>query len=339
MMLARYSSSNSLLKSLAHSLYDFQSDRLGQVQSGIFFDNPIGIAAGFDKNAEAIGLYESLGLGYAEIGSITALPSSGNPSPRAFRLPKDHALINRMGLNNEGASRIAKRIRGKIAGIPIGVNIAKTHDPAIFGKIAVEDYLTSYRIAAPVADYITVNISCPNTSEGKTFEDPDALKKLLDAIFGERTSHDSPLFIKLSVDLDESETHDLVEVCEKFGVDGYVCGNTSNSRSNLVTTEEKLHEIGRGGLSGRPIAGAANRLIRTVRDRVPDKRTVIGVGGIDSFEAALDKFRAGADLIQIYTGLIYEGPGLIKQINRHLDHFLAQHDIKMPQLRKYLQNN
>ncbi len=339
MMFARYSGSNSLLKSLAHSLYDFQSARLGQVRSGIFFDNPIGLAAGFDKNAEAIGLYESLGLGYAEIGSITALPSSGNPSPRAFRLPKDHALINRMGLNNEGASRIAERIRGKIAGIPIGVNIAKTHDPSIFGEKAVEDYLTSYRIATTVADYITVNISCPNTSEGKTFEDPAALKNLLDAIFNERTSHDPPLFIKLSVDLNENETSDLVMVCEHYGVDGYVCGNTSNNRTNLTTPKGKLHEIGSGGLSGRPVAGAANRLIRTVRNQVPDERTIIGVGGIDSFGAALDKFHEGADLIQIYTGLIYEGPGLIKQVNRHLDHFLTQHDIKMPELRKYLQNN
>ena len=336
---AHQSSGSPFLKSLAHGLYDFQSERLGQVQSGIFFDNPVGLAAGFDKNAEAIGLYESLGFGYAEIGSITARPSAGNPLPRAFRLPKDHALINRMGLNNEGASRIAERIRGKITGIPIGVNIAKTHDPSIFGKEAVEDYLTSYRFATSVADYITINISCPNTSEGKTFEDPAALKDLLDMLFDERTSHDPPLFVKLSVDLNESEAKALVTLCETFHVNGYVCGNTSNNRTNLKTPQEKIQQIGRGGLSGRPVASAANRLTRVVRSLVPDERTVIGVGGIDSFEAALEKFRAGADLIQVYTGLIYEGPVLIKQINRHLDHFLAQHDLKMPQLRKYLQNN
>lgn len=336
--LARYSSSNPVFKSLAHSLYNFQSDRLGQVQSGIYFDNPIGLAAGFDKNGEAIGLYESLGFGYAEIGSITAQPSAGNPSPRAFRLPEDHALINRMGLNNEGTSRIVERIRSKIAGIPVGVNIAKTHNPAISGKDAIEDYLISYRIASPVADYITVNVSCPNTSEGKTFEEPESLHSLLEAIYKERKSFDPPLFVKLSVDLDESHTMDLVSICEGFNVNGYVCGNTSNNRTSLKTPPERLQQIGRGGLSGRPIALAANKLTRNVRDQVPDQRTIIGVGGIDSFRAAMDKFKAGADLIQIYTGLIYEGPGLVKHINRHLDHYLTQHDLTMANLRKHLES-
>lgn len=337
-LFAHYASSKPVFKSIASGLYNFQSNRLGQVQSGIFFDNPVGLAAGFDKNAEAIGLYESLGFGYAEIGSITAQSSPGNPTPRAFRLPRDHALINRMGLNNEGASRIVKKIHSKIAGIPVGINIAKTHDPSIFGQEAVEDYLISYRLATSVADYITVNVSCPNTSEGKTFEEPGSLEGLLEAIFRERKSYDPPLFIKLSVDLDEIQARELVSVCEKFEVNGYVCCNTSNNRTNLATPSKKLNEIGPGGLSGRPIAGAANRLIRTVRDHVPEKRTIIGVGGIDSFTSAMDKFKAGADLIQIYTGLIYEGPGLIKQINRHLDHYLAQHDLKMPELRKHLEN-
>ncbi len=336
--IARYSSKNPVLKSLAHSLYNFHSDRLGQFQSGIYFDNPIGLAAGFDKNGEAIGLYESLGFGYAEIGSITARPSAGNPVPRAFRLPEDHALINRMGLNNEGASRIVERIRSKIADIPVGVNIAKTHDPAISGNQAIEDYLISYKIAAPVADYITINVSCPNTSEGKTFEDPDSLKNLLGAIYKERKSYDPPLFVKLSVDLEESQTHELVSICEECDVDGYVCGNTSNNRTNLKTPTKKLQQIGRGGLSGRPIALAANQLIRTVRSQVPDKRTIIGVGGIDSFRTAMDKLKAGADLLQIYTGLIYEGPALLKQINRHLDHYLARHDLTIVNLRRHLES-
>lgn len=339
MNLARYSGRNAVLNYLVRRLYYYHSKRLRQERLGISFDNPAGLAAGFDKNGEAVGLFESLGFGYIEIGSITARPSPGNPAPRAFRLPEDHALINRMGLNNLGASIITEKIRQKITDIPVGVNIAKTHDREIMGNRAIEDYLISYRMAAPVADYITLNISCPNTSEGKTFEEPAALDDLLGAISKERTREHPPLFVKLSPDPAPPQIHKLAAICEQHGVDGYVCGNTSCRRDNLETASLRLKQIGRGGLSGPPLSPMVNQLIRTVRQNVPNERIIIGVGGIDSFESALDKFRAGADLIQIFTGLIYEGPGLVKQINRKLDHYLAKRGLTMDELRGHLEGD
>jgi dihydroorotate dehydrogenase len=279
---------------------------------GLTFKNPVGLAAGFDKNGTTPRAMEALGFGFVEIGSITAKPSKGNPKPRAFRLPKDRSLINRMGLNNDGTDTIIARLKSQDISIPLGVNIAKTNDINIHGKDAISDYAYSYDKAISVADYITINISCPNTGEGKTFEDPDTLISLLREL--NPSGNNVPTLVKFSVDTDKDPLKNLVEICERFGIDGYVSTNTSSKRKDLRTSDSELALIGNGGLSGASIAKKSDEIISNLYQILKGSKPIIGVGGIDSIESAQRKVDSGADLLQIYTGLVYEGPGLIKKL-------------------------
>ena len=308
-------SKSSFLKSFASALYGSSNQGLEQDFFGIRFPNPIGLAAGFDKNGVTPNAMQALGFGFIEVGSITAKPSPGNPKPRAFRLPKDRSLINRMGLNNEGAEAIIERLSHTKIRIPLGINIAKTNDTSIHGDAAVGDYLYSYNLAHSVADYITVNISCPNTGEGKTFEDPEALRDLLQGL-EPGASQRKPTLVKFSVDTDKETLAKLVQICEDHNIAGYVATNTSSNRSNLATPPSTLQKIGNGGLSGRAIAQRSTEVVGWLAQILEGSKPIIGVGGIDSPQSALDKIGAGANLIQIYTGLIYEGPGLIKKIKK-----------------------
>src|SRR5699024_8813003 len=320
---ARKASSSELLKGLAKMAYNYQSPKLSQKISGIPFQNPIGLAAGFDKNGHIPEIIEALGFGFIEIGSIT-----GNPKPRLFRLPKDHALINRMGLNNDGAKTIVKRLRNKDVSVPLGVNIAKTHDPNIMGDLAIQDYVHSFMEARKIADYITINISCPNTTEGKTFEEPSALDELLTALNIRDDARTIPTMVKFSSDLTEKALINLLQICEDHQIQGYVACNTSSMRSGLKTGNTKLNRIGRGGLSGRPIAQKSIQIIRWISRELNGQKPIIGVGGIDSFTTALKMLLAGADLLQVYSGLIYEGPGLVKAINKELKNQLDELHVK-----------
>ncbi|MEX2600197.1 MAG: quinone-dependent dihydroorotate dehydrogenase [Balneolaceae bacterium] len=313
-----------LLRSAAKGIYHYQHPSLEQKILGLHFRNPVGLAAGFDKNGTLLPIMESLGIGFVEVGSITAEPSSGNPRPRSFRLKKDCSLINRMGLNNDGAATIMKRLENLKSEIPIGVNIAKTHNPDIVGEKALEDYRESYRLAKERADYITVNISCPNTREGKTFEDPENLNRLLERITSGEDATSPPLFVKLSADLSRSQLKELIDVCSSHSVNGYVATNTSTVREGLSTPADTLERIGKGGLSGRAIRAKSTDVIRHIFELTNGNRPIIGVGGIFSAEDALEKIEAGADLIQVYTGLIYEGPALIRKINRGLAEYLEK---------------
>ncbi|MCW9705942.1 quinone-dependent dihydroorotate dehydrogenase [Fodinibius salsisoli] len=315
---AQKASKSSLLQSLAKAIYNFQSPRLCQNIWGLKFRNPLGLAAGFDKNGKVPEIMQALGFGFVEIGSITGNPSTGNPKPRMFRLPQDRALINRMGLNNDGAKTVVKRLKNKKLSIPLGVNIAKTHDPKVLGDLAIRDYVHSFQEAKKVADYITVNISCPNTTEGKTFEDPAALEELLSALNIRDDARLVPTLVKVSSDLNHDQLLALLDVCEDHRVHGYVACNTSSQRENLTTSPSEIKRIGRGGLSGSPIAAKSIRIIGWISDATKGQKPIIGVGGIDSFSTALNMMLAGADLLQVYSGLIYEGPGLIKSINRQL---------------------
>lgn len=320
--------------------------RLAQTVLGLRFASPVGLAAGFDKNGELVRFWPSLGFGFAEIGSVTALASSGNPKPRAFRLTADHALVNRMGLNNHGAEAVAQRLAStpRPPGFVLGINVAKTHSPDILGDAGIEDFRQSVRQLAPHADYLALNVSCPNTAEGKTFETPEALDALLKAVTEEmgRRNEDSgaarpaqptrnqdapnpaspPLLIKLSPPpargVDTAVTDELVRICLDHGVEGFIVSNTASDRDGLATSASYIDRIGIGGLSGRPLAKRAleltRHLYRTTEGRVP----IIGVGGIDSAEAAYARIRAGASLVQIYTGLVYEGPGLVGEIHTGL---------------------
>lgn len=310
-------SHSEFLQVLVKQVYGYDNTDLEQDFFGLTFPNPIGLAAGFDKNGETPLAMQAIGFGFVEVGSITAQPSQGNPKPRAFRLPEDHSLINRMGLNNQGAEAIVERLSTLKLDIPLGVNIAKTNDSSIHGDAALKDYLFSYELANTVADYVTVNISCPNTGEGKTFEDPDTLKALLECLELSKKGR-KPTLIKFSVDTEKAMLTRLVELCEGFNVAGYVASNTSSNRDSLISSESLLKEIGNGGLSGRAISSQSTLVVKWLYEILKGEKPIIGVGGIDSPESAKEKLDAGADLIQIYTGMVYEGPGLIKKIKRRL---------------------
>lgn len=301
---------------------------------GRTFRNPVGLAAGFDKNAERIRAWHALGFGFCEVGSVTARSAPGNPRPRAFRLREDRALINRMGLPNDGAETIARRLadaKREPARLPIGVNIAKTHDAALLGEAALDDFAASVARLAPFADYLALNVSCPNTADGKTFEEPDALDALLARVMPVARAHgDPPVLIKLSPppvgpggSMRFEMLDELVAAAETHGIAGFVATNTASDRVNLATDPSVLAAIGRGGLSGRPLAERALATVRRLYERTGGRRVIIGVGGIDSADAAYACIRAGASLVQVYTGLVYEGPALVRRINRGLRRRLA----------------
>ncbi len=285
--------------------------------SGITFPNPTGLAAGFDKNAELIPALSAAGFGFLEVGSVTFRPAPGNPVPRMFRLPKDEALINRMGLNNHGAEEVAERLSAITRRIPVGVNIAKTPVSHKNTDSAIQDYVSSYNVVKHHADYITLNISCPNTSDGTTFEDSALLIKLLKAIEPHRLP-DLPLFVKFSADAGDETIIRLLEVCESLGINGYAAVNTTTSRNQLKSTEGKINRIGQGGLSGKPLQKRARECVRLIRNHVDNEKTIISVGGIDSGEEAATRIHLGANLVQLYSGLVYQGPGLPGRICRHL---------------------
>jgi dihydroorotate dehydrogenase len=312
----------------AKTLYSYSNPSLNQNIWGLNFKNPVGLAAGFDKNCTMAPIMENLGFGFLEIGSVTALPSTGNPKPRSFRLPADSSLINRLGLNNDGAQTISKRLKNLDLNIPVGVNIAKTHNPDIYGEKALEDYYTSFELVKEIADYITLNISCPNTAEGKTFEDPEVLESLLQTLELNKDSSLPPVLIKFSVDLDDTQLSELISVSENHAISGYVATNTSSLRENLRTASDEIRSIGRGGLSGKAIRNKSTEIIRKIYRQTKGEKTIIGVGGISSGKDAIEKIKAGADLIQIYTSLVYEGPSVVKQINREIADYLVAHDLE-----------
>lgn len=316
-------------------LYEKNYPSLHQKIWGLKFRNPVGLAAGFDKNGLTINMMQALGFGYVEIGSITANASPGNPKPRSFRLPADQSIINRLGLNNEGAKTVVKRLKKQSFKIPVGINIAKTHDPAIAGQTALKDYRYSYNLAKEIADYITINISCPNTAEGKTFEDPDQLYQLLDFLQPTKDSSDPPVLVKLSADLDKSQLIELLDVTEGFGISGYVATNTSAGRDGLVTSGRELEKIGNGGLSGRSIRKKSTDIIRLIYEQTKGEKTIIGVGGIFTAEDAIEKLIAGADLLQVYTALVYKGPELLNEINQGIADYLESRNLShIYQIRK-----
>ncbi len=317
-------------------LLDDTSSRLAQDFGPLQFTHPIGLAAGFDKNGDLENFSDTMGFSFREVGSVTAKPSAGNPRPRLFRLPAERSLINRMGLNNEGADVIAERL-SKSNKRP-GVNIAKTPDPDIYEDAAIEDYIYSYQKLEAYAQYITLNISCPNTDDGKSFEEPDTLKDLLSAIYRKRGDKSPPLFVKFSADLDEKQTSRLLQVTEHYGIDGYVCCNTSKDRTILNTPKSRLNEIGSGGISGNPLHLRSCSMLQFIRNEVPKEKILIGAGGIDGFQRAAATIACGADLLQIYTGLVYKGPQLVNSILLYFGKLMEKENLRnTDELREYFQ--
>ena len=279
---------------------------------GLQFRNPVGLAAGFDKNGVAIPAWEALGFGFVEIGTVTAKPQSGNPRPRIFRYPKEQALINRLGFNNDGADAVADRLQRLRAGrlrpsIPIGVNIGKTKVTPL--EEAAEDYLCSFKRLAPLADYIALNVSSPNTPGLRSLQERDALIALLRLITSENVGLHKPraILLKIAPDLGDETMEEIVAACEEFGLDGIIATNTTLDHSALASHVDQV-----GGLSGNPLRERSTSVVRFLRGRT--RLPIIGVGGVSDGESAREKLQAGAQLLQIYTGYVYRGPSLIAEI-------------------------
>jgi dihydroorotate dehydrogenase len=277
---------------------------------GLTFPNPIGLAAGLDKNGVALPAWAALGFGFVEIGTVTAKAQPGNPKPRIFRLPKQQALINRLGFNNDGADAIAQRLRalrasGRWPAVPVGINIGKSRTTPL--EQTTDDYLYSFRILRDFADYITLNISSPNTPGLRELQEPEKLSELLYAIGREAGTVAKPLIVKISPDLSGAELKAILAVCEETSVAGIIAANTTLDHSSIAPRLDQT-----GGLSGTPLRNKSTALVREIaaRSTIP----VIACGGIFDAESAREKFHAGAVLIQLYTGLVYRGPGLIREI-------------------------
>lgn len=292
--------------------------RLAVSVSGLNFPNPIGLAAGFDKNADVPDAMLGFGFGFVEVGTVTPLPQKGNNKPRLFRLPSDQAVINRFGFNNDGHEAMLKRLhaREKKPGI-VGVNVGANKD----STDRVSDYVKGIRTFSKIASYFTVNISSPNTPGLRTMQNRDVLDDLLAWTIHERdeTNRDGfrrPLFLKIAPDLSLQELDDVVDVARKRGIDGLIVSNTTIKRPRAL--HDKQHRLETGGLSGKPLYPLSTKMLSEAFLRVERAFPLIGVGGIDSARAAIGKIEAGASLVQFYTSLVYHGPGLIDEIKRGL---------------------
>ena len=283
---------------------------------GIKFRHPVGLAAGFDKNASFYNEFSNLGFSFIETGTVTPKPQQGNPKPRSFRLPKDKALINRMGFNNMGADAVAANLKkyGRKNGIIIGGNIGKnTNTP---NEKAPDDYLYCFKALYDCVDYFTVNVSCPNVANLGLLQSNDNLAAILSVLCKERESRKEyrPILLKISPDLTEIQIDSAIETVYKYKIDGIVAVNTTTSRQRLNTAPDKITDIGNGGLSGMPLYDKSNSTIKYIAEKTGGKLPIIGVGGIMSPEQAIEQLKAGAWLIQVYTGFIYEGPCIVKKI-------------------------
>ena len=290
---------------------------------GLRFPHPLGLAAGFDKNAVGIDGLAALGFGHVEIGTVTGEAQPGNPQPRLFRLPTDHAIVNRMGFNNDGAEVVARRLaaRGRPAGGPIlGVNIGKTK--VVPEEDAAHDYEKSAGLLAPHADYLVVNVSSPNTPGLRDLQAVEKLEPLLTAVRRRadevRPDHRVPLLVKIAPDLSDEDVLAVGDLALSIGLDGIIATNTTISREGLATPPTTVEGIGAGGLSGRPLTGRAEAVLRALRQRVGPDLTLVGVGGITTVDDARRRLEAGADLLQGYTAFVYEGPLWPRRIARGL---------------------
>ncbi len=309
---------------------------LRQRLAGLEFVAPIGLAAGFDKNAELTNVLPNIGFGFAELGSVTGEPCAGNPKPRLWRLKKSQALVVYYGLKNDGAEEIAKRLsvqlpkvrqtaRGK--DFVFGLSVAKTNCEATCDRaVGVADYAKAYRFLRNYADYITVNISCPNAFGGQPFTDKESLELLLNEL-DKFYVPGKPVFIKLSPDLSDMQIDELLNVADRHKVDGFICTNLTKKRDNPKIAEgDTVPEV--GGISGKVVEGMSDDLIAKVYKRYRGSKIIVGVGGVFSAEDAYAKIRLGANLIQLITGMVFEGPSLISEINLGLARLLKRDGYK-----------
>ena len=307
-----------LVESITQSMFRVQDPRLERELFGLKFPNPVGLAAGFDKDAKLIDEFASFGFGFTEIGTLTPKPQPGNEKPRLFRLPKDKAIINRMGFNNEGVDAAVRRLEKRKSNIIVGGNIGK--NKVTPNEEATNDYLYCFKALFDVVDYFVVNVSSPNTPDLRALQDKEPLQRLLLTLQEENSKHATPkpLLLKIAPDLNLNQLNDIIEIANEAKLSGIIATNTTISREGLKTSPETISQIGMGGLSGKPLTQHSSQIVRHLRTFLPKEIKLIGVGGIMTAEDAVEKMQAGADLVQLYTGFIYEGPSLITRINKKL---------------------
>ena len=291
---------------------------------GLSFPNPVGLAAGFDKNGVALQPLAALGFGFIEAGTVTYHPQPGNPRPRLFRLREDQALINRAGFNNEGAAAFVRRVEKERPDCVLGVSIGKSKITPL--AEATEDYLASFELVHKVADYVAVNVSSPNTPQLRELQQSQQLSCLLSALQARRRElqKQAPLLVKLSPDLERRELETIVEVVEQLQIDGIIATNTTVSRDNLLTDAKRVAACGEGGVSGKPLRRRSTQMIAELYELTGGRIPLIGVGGVFSADDAWEKICAGASLVQLYTGFIYQGPNIANEINEGLAKILAR---------------
>jgi dihydroorotate dehydrogenase len=310
------------MKWLWTKLYRIEDKRLERTLFGITFKNPVGLAAGFDKNASMYNDLAYCGFGFIEIGTVTPVGQPGNEKPRLFRLKEDSAIINRMGFNNDGVENAIENLKKRKTDVIIGGNIGK--NKVTPNENATDDYVKSFNALFPYVDYFVVNVSSPNTPNLRALQEKGPLTELLRTLqeLNKAKEERKPILLKIAPDLTNEQLDDIVDIVKEVKLDGVIATNTTISREDLKSSSVKLDKIGAGGLSGKPVRARSTEVIRYLSEKSEKSFPIIGVGGIHSAEDALEKIEAGADLVQVYTGFIYEGPRLVKRINKKL---LSQH--------------
>ncbi|WP_159948309.1 quinone-dependent dihydroorotate dehydrogenase [Polaribacter septentrionalilitoris] len=302
--------------SIFRSLYKVKDKRLERNLFGLKFENPVGLAAGFDKNAVLYNELANFGFGFIEIGTVTPKGQAGNPKKRLFRLKDDKGIINRMGFNNDGIAAAIENLKQNKGKVIVGGNLGKntTTTPENY----TQDYCEVFTALHPYVDYFVLNVSCPNVGSHAKLNDKDYLVELISACqkLNEKEAKQKPILLKIAPDLNQIQLDEIIELVKETKIDGVIASNTSTNREGLKASKERLAEIGNGGLSGQPIKAQSTAVIKYLAEKSKKAFPIIGVGGIHSAEDALEKIDAGADLVQIYTGFIYEGPSLIKKINK-----------------------
>ena len=307
------------LGSLVRRFLGVRDPVLAQDVLGRRFPGPLGLAAGFDKNAAAVDSWGAIGFGFSEVGTVTASPQPGNPSPRLFRLPEDRAILNRMGFNNHGAGNAANNLRRRRSSDPVGINIGKTK--VVPAEDAVRDYVASASMLTGLADYMVVNVSSPNTPGLRDLQAVESLRPILTAV---RDVATIPVLVKIAPDLDDADIDAVTDLVVQLGLAGIVATNTTISRDGLTTPASTVAAMGAGGISGAPVADRSRQVLARIHERAGDRLVIISVGGVETPEDVWDRITHGAHLVQTYTGFVFTGPGLIRGTNKLVARRLRQ---------------
>ncbi len=303
---------------ISNFLYNKQEGILSTSLMGLNFPNPVGLAAGFDKDAKLYKELSTFGFGFVEIGTLTPKPQDGNPKPRLFRIPQDEALINRMGFNNGGVDAAVERLKNRPAGLIVGGNIGK--NKVTPNEKAMDDYTYCFEALFDYVDYFVVNVSSPNTPNLRELQEKEPLTNLLNGLqlLNNEKQNRKPILLKIAPDLTNEQLDDIISIVADTKIDGVIATNTTIDRGKLTASQEVVSSIGAGGVSGQPLKERATEVIRYIKTNAKSPMVIIGVGGIQTAEDAIEKLEAGADLLQIYSGFIYGGPATAKRINTGL---------------------